>query len=112
MDSIMTQYRSIVEQVLRDYAAFLGGDDQVEVELVLDREQDRYLLVEVGWEADRRIYGTLLHIDLVGDKIWIQQDGTEDGVAEELVAAGVPKGQIVLGFKSPERRQLTEFAVS
>ncbi|MFM7427294.1 MAG: XisI protein [Elainella sp.] len=112
MDSRMTQHSSIVERVLSDYAAFLSGDDQVQVELVFDREQGRYLLVEVGWEEGRRIYGTLLHIDLVGDKIWIQQDGTEDGVAEELVAAGVPKHQIVLGFKSPERRQLTEFAVS
>ena len=112
MDSRITQYRSIVEQVLQDYAGFLGHDDQVQVELVFDREHDRYLLVELGWQNDDRIYGTLLHLEIVGDKIWIQQDGTEEGVAAELIVAGVPKSQIVLGFKSLDRRRLTEFAVS
>lgn len=111
MDSLKTQYRNVVEQILEDYAAFLGNDEQVQVELIFDREHDRYLLVEIGWQNDDRIYGTLLHIDIVDGKLWIQQDGTEAGVAEELVAAGVPKSQIVLGFKPPDRRRLTEFAV-
>jgi hypothetical protein len=30
----------------------------------------------------------------------------------DVVAAGVPKGRIVLGFKSPARRAVTEYAVS
>lgn len=112
MDSLNHQYRAVVEQVLSNYAAFLGHDDQVQIELIFDREHDRYLLVETGWQNNNRIYGTLLHIDILDDKLWIQQDGTEAGIAEDLVAAGVPKKQIVLGFKSPERRRLTEFAVS
>jgi hypothetical protein len=111
MDSRLTDYRAVVEQVLQDYALFLGNDDQVQVELVFDRTHDRDLLIEAGWQGTDRIYGTLLHIDLIDGKLWIQQDGTEDGVAEELVAAGVPKDHIVLGFKSPERRRLTDFAV-
>jgi XisI protein len=111
MDSLLTDYRAVVEQVLQDYALFLGNDDQVQVELVFDRIHDRYLLVETGWQNGDRIYGTLLHIDIVDRKLWIQQDGTEAGIAEELVAAGVPKSHIVLGFKPPERRRLTEFAV-
>ncbi|HBY77182.1 MAG TPA: XisI protein, partial [Cyanobacteria bacterium UBA11148] len=43
MDSLKAKYRSVVEQVLRDYAEFLGHDDQVQMELVFDRERDRYL---------------------------------------------------------------------
>ena len=57
------------------------------------------MLVEAGWQNGYRIYGTLLHIDLVDQKLWIQHDGTEDGVADELVAAGIPKSHIVLAFK-------------
>jgi hypothetical protein len=30
----------------------------------------------------------------------------------ELVAAGIPKERIVLGFKPPEQRKHTEFAVA
>lgn len=112
MDSITAQqYRSIVEQLLAEYAAFLHSDD-VQMELIFDREHDRYLLVETGWQEGRRIYGTLLHLDIIEDKVWIQHDGTEEGVALELAQAGIPKDQIVLGFKSEERRRLTEFAVA
>ena len=117
MDSLIANtqtnhYRYIVETVLSDYANFLGNDDQVQIELVFDRERDRYLLVETGWQGNSRIYGTLLHIDIINGKLWIQQDGTEDGIANELVEKGISRDQIVLSFKSVERRRLTEFAVS
>ena len=45
-------------------------------------------------------------------KIWIQRDGIEDGIIPELLEAGIPKEQIVLGVQPPHRRQYTEFAVS
>lgn len=112
MDSLNSNYQEIIEQVLSDYANFLGDDERVQNELVFDRTRDRYLLVEAGWENGRRTYGTLLHLDIINGKIWIQQDGTEAGIANELVALGVPKDRIVLGFKSLQRRQITEFAVS
>lgn len=44
-------------------------------------------------------------------KIWIQRDGTEMGIANELIAAGVSKEDIVLGFHAPYKRQFTDFAV-
>jgi hypothetical protein len=112
MDSLKAQYRNVIEKVLKEYADFLGSDEEVEVELVFDRERDRYLLVEAGWQNGYRIYGTLLHIDIIDHKLWIQHDGTEEGVAVDLVAAGIPKEHIVLGFRTLEQRKITEFAVS
>jgi hypothetical protein len=112
MDSLSNNYQEIIEKVIADYADFLGEDENVQIELVFDKSRDRYILVETGWENGRRIYGTLLHLDIINGKIWIQQDGTEQGIATELVALGVPKERIVLGFKSLQRRQITEFAVS
>ena len=112
MDSITTeQYRSVVEQLLTEYAKFLHSDD-VQMELIFDREHDRYLLVKTGWQKGRRIYGTLLHLDIIEGKVWIQHDGTEEGVALELTQAGIPKDRIVLGFKSEEQRWMTEFAIT
>lgn len=111
MDSLKIHYREVIEKVLQDYADFLGNDADVQVELVFDRERDRYLLVEAGWQDGYRIYGTLLHIDIIGNKLWIQHDGTEEGVAVDLVAAGIPKEQVVLGFRTLEQRKHTEFAV-
>ncbi|MEB3341273.1 XisI protein [Okeania sp.] len=111
MDTLKAKYRSAVEKVLCDYAEFLGNDDKVQMELVLDGNSDRYLLVETGWDDGYRIYGTLLHLNIIDDKIWIQHDGTEEGVANELVAAGIPKDSIVLGFRTLQERKLTGFAV-
>lgn len=112
MGSVNSGYRQIIETILREYADFLGQDEAIQQELVFDHEHDRYLLVETGWQDDRRVYGPFLHIDIRGDKVWIQHDGTEDGVAYELEAAGIPKDRIVLGYRSIKRRKLTEYAVS
>ena len=105
-------YRTATERVLTEYARFLTSDAETICETVFDRVSDRYLVVEVGWERGHRIYGSLLHVDIFEGKLWIQQDGTEDGVAGELVAAGVPKDRIVLGFRPPSLRSQSEFAVA
>ncbi|NER79597.1 MAG: XisI protein [Leptolyngbya sp. SIO1D8] len=81
-------------------------------EIVSDKERERYLLIEVGWQDGDLIYGTFLYLDILDDKIWIQHDGTEDGIAYELEAAGIPKNYIVLVFKPLHSRKLTEYAVS
>jgi hypothetical protein len=71
-----------------------------------------YELIYVGWNRKERIHGSISHVDLRGEKIWIQHDGTEGGIAGELVEAGIPREQIVLAFHSPEVRQHTGFAVA
>jgi hypothetical protein len=71
MDSLINQYRQIIKKIFEDYADFLGNDEEVQVALVLDEKNDRYLLVESGWKNGYRIYGTLLHIDLIDHKVWI-----------------------------------------
>ena len=65
----------------------------------------------MGWRNQHRIYGPVLHLDIIDNKIWIQQDGTEVGIANELVELGVPKQDIILAFDPPNLRHLTEFAV-
>ncbi|MEN8221131.1 MAG: element excision factor XisI family protein [Pseudomonadota bacterium] len=54
-------------------------------------------------------HGAVIHVDIIEDKIWIQYDGTEEGIA---VDKGVPKETIVLGFRPPELRSYTGFAVA
>jgi hypothetical protein len=57
------------------------------------------------------VHGSVIHIDLRGEKVWIQHDGTEAGVALELEAAGIPREQIVLAFQHPSRRKHTPYAL-
>lgn len=112
MDFNLDADQSIIQKIFNSYIEFLGTSDDIQLETIIDTQNHHYLLVEVGWHNGRRIYGTLLHIDIIDQKLWIQQDGTEEGIADELVALGIPKHRIVLGFKPSDRRQITEFAVS
>ena len=113
MDSLnKLELKQAIIKVLQDYIEFLGNDPESEIQLVIDETQDHYLLIEIGWHQNRRIYGTLIHIDIINEKIWIQQDGTEEGIANELVNLSISPQQIVLAYKTLERRQVTDFAVS
>ena len=110
MDKI-ARYRQIVRDVLlpltnRRYS----GLDAIN-EAVLDTENDHYLIVTVGWQPHvRRIYRPLVHLDIIDGKIWIQRDGTEEGIAYGLEAAGVPKSDIVLAFHPEDVRPHTGYA--
>ena len=54
-------------------------------EAVVDREHDHYELLHVGWDGPRRVHGSVFHIDIRDGKIWVQYDGTDRPVAEELL---------------------------
>ncbi len=105
------QYRQLVKEILNEYCSHKPAYGEVEVELILDTERDHYQLVHTGWSNRRRIYGCTIHIDLKGDKIWIQNDGTEVGIANVLVERGVPQQDIVLAYHAPYLRKFTDFAV-
>lgn len=113
MDTLnKSDLKQIIIKVLQDYIEFLGNDPESDLQLIIDEKEDHYLIIETGWHKNQRIYGSLIHIDIIKEKIWIQQDGTEEGVANELVKQGISPQQIVLAFKTLERRKITDFAIS
>jgi XisI protein len=69
-------------------------------------------LVSVGWSKEGRVHGCLIHVSIQDGKVWVQRDGTQEGIANELVRSGIPKEDIVLGFHEPEIRPHTGFAVA
>jgi len=102
----------LIQPVLKEYARIPYSYGDTQIQTVFDRENGHYLLMLVGWDGIRRDHGCLVHVDMINGKFWIQRDGTEHGIARELLEAGVPKERIVLAFRSPEMRRLTEFAVA
>lgn len=106
------KYRAYIEQLIKKYGQYKPSYGDVEVQMIFDREHDHYQLGSVGWHGQKRIRGCVLQLDIKKGKIWIQHDGTEDSIADELVAMGVPKQNIVLAYRAPYNRQLTEFAVN
>jgi len=108
----LEQYQTYVQELLEQYANLAAADEEIEVEMIFDTQRHHYQLVNLGWHGEQRTYGCILHIDIKADKIWIQHNGTENHVAYELNAKGIPKEDIVLGFHSPYMRQFTDFAVN
>ena len=107
----LKRYQQIVQEVLREYHQLNEkSGSTIESALVFDEVQDHYLLLLMGWRKDERIKSVMIHIRLKDDKIWIEEDWTEDGVATDLLQKGIPREEIVLAFHPPDVRQYTEFA--
>lgn len=107
----LARYRQLVQQILLEYGKQKLADGDIEVEQIFDTERDHYQIVHVGWQGQDWVHSCIIHIDIKREKIWLQWNGTEDDIAADLVAAGVPKEDIVLGFQSPFMRKFTEYAL-
>ncbi|MBJ7901503.1 MAG: XisI protein [Cyanobacteria bacterium RI_101] len=110
MDTL-TQYRQYIQQILSRHAQQVW-DQRIQAQMIIDPERDHYQLLYVGWRDSKRVFGVVIHVDIIDHKIWIQQDGTEIGVANELLELGVPKTDIVLAFDPPHLRKYTTFAIA
>ena len=110
----MKRYREMIHRLLEDYRQLYASQPEsgVETALIADDLHGEYMLMRVGWRGDTRVRRPAFYLRLKDDKIWIEEDWTPDGVATELVASGVPHEDIVLAFKPPELRHLTEFAAA
>ncbi|MEG3845258.1 XisI protein [Microcoleus sp. herbarium14] len=107
------EYRQFIRQLLTTHATpEQNSDSDVECQLVFDREQDHYQILDVGWEGYKRIYNCFIHLDIKGGKIWIQRNMTEADLGQELVEMGVPKEDIVLGLHPPYKRPYTGYGVA
>ena len=109
MDKV-TRYRQHVQDIITEYSHYKPAFGDVELETIIDTSHDHYQLLSVGWNKLQRIHGTILHIDIRDGKIWIQYDGTEEGIANRFVDYGVPREDIVLAFHPPYKRRYTSFA--
>jgi hypothetical protein len=108
----LANYRQVIEKILTKYAAIPYHYGDLKAELIISKDENRYLVITSGWEDEARVHACIIHLDIIDDKIWIQSDSTEDGIALDLLAAGIPKENIILGFHQPKIRQYTGFAIA
>lgn len=110
----LKRYRQIVKETLLRYAGdgYINGD--IHDDVVFDEKNDRYLVMSVGWrhKPPGRVHDCVVHVDIIDGKLWVQGDNADVGLVRELEEAGVPKEDIVLGFRDPERRRLSGYAVA
>ena len=103
MDTLI-RYRDIVRKVICAYASYTPAHGCIKTEAIIDPEKDHNEVMHVGWDGVRRVHGCVVHIDIIDAKVWMQYDGTSSPVADVLLAAGIPREAIVLGFHLLELR--------
>jgi hypothetical protein len=109
----LAQYRSLVMEILQEHARLTDrSKNGVESHTIFDTKQDRYMMFRVGWREHNRVHTPFLYIRFKNNKIWIEEDWTEDGIATELLRANIEREDIVLAFHHPKKRAYTEFATS
>ncbi|WP_254563304.1 XisI protein [Oscillatoria sp. HE19RPO] len=99
MDTSQT-YRDIVKQVILGYAQLKPSHGDIRLDPVFDETRDHYALMQVGWDRGRRVRGNLIYLTLKNGKVYIEYDGMERSITEELTSQGIPKNKIVLAFFS------------
>jgi hypothetical protein len=105
----LAQYRQIVQEVLQEYAAVPISHGEIDSQIIFDTVRDRYQVLDIGWNKNRRIHDCALHLDIINGKIWVQHNMTEMQIAQTLMAKGVAREDIVLGFQAPYVREYSGF---
>jgi hypothetical protein len=107
-------HRTSVKTFLKQYADSITQypNPEVDVELVFDLENDRYLLLDVGWDGEKRVHHCIFHFDIKDGKIWLQENNTDTEVDESLEEMGISKKEIVVGFHHPSMREYSNYALA
>ena len=106
MDNPLNFYKRCVKNILITYDNL--GNEDCRIQLMFDDERMRYMAVWVGWHEYKRIHQCAIHIDIMGDRIMIECNDTEESIVEQLVEMGVSRDKISLGFIHPHHQQYKE----
>lgn len=99
MDTV-THDKEIVKQVISRYAQLVPSHGDIRLDTVFDDHQGRYALMQVGWDRGRRVRGNLIYVTVGDEKVWIEYDGMESGIIEDLIGGGISAERIVLAYLS------------
>lgn len=103
--------RKLLREIIERHGQHRPSHGDIDPIVLVDEAHDQYELLHTGWDRTGRVHAVVIHARIVQDMAWIEQDGTEYGVARELRDAGVPQEQIVLAFHPPKLRALTGYAI-
>ena len=110
----VTLLEKLLLEVITEYLLELRqpANQNIQFASVVDATKKHYQVLAMGWEGYKRVFNLLFHIDIISDKIWVQEDKMEHSIAERLVQKGITKHEIVLGYFPDYHRAYTEYAVS
>ena len=98
---------------MTDIAAGQYLEKSIRDRTLFDEKQDSYAVISAGWADGKEwVHDVVADLEIINGKVWIHADNTDVVIARQLERHGVPKSDIVLGFRSPEARPETGYAVA
>ena len=94
MDSLV----SLVKEVVFSYAS---GGLNLKTFALSNEEQGVYGVNVIDWPKRHRSAGVVVLARVEGDHVIIEEDLTDRPLVDALVAAGIPREQIVLKYAEP-----------
>jgi hypothetical protein len=101
------KYQAIVKGIFDELAQIIERQssprpDGAETICVKDHDGGNYLLVRYGWRDGQRVRAVSLFVRVREGKVRIEDDMTDWGVVDRLIAKGVDPEHIVLAFQAGE----------
>ncbi len=89
-------YEKAILTMLEEYAQFKPANwRSAEQQIIADREHGHFQLVRLGWLDGQRVHNTIFHFDLVGEKVWVQENRTDLPIVDELEFYGIAPDDVV-----------------
>ncbi|KGE88573.1 MAG: XisI protein [Phaeodactylibacter xiamenensis] len=112
MDKI-ARYSHYITTLLNRYAQEpVANQEGVGYQVVYDLKSHHYLLLRLGWTEDAYIHYCTIHLDIIDEKIWLQQNNSDLLIADELVGMGVDRNDIIMGTDPAYIRNPSDFAAA
>ncbi len=109
----INKYQDIIVGILEEYAKIRPANlPDVENYVIADREHNHFQLLRIGWQGPQYVFSVVFHFEIKNGKIWFQRNTTELEIVDVLMERGVPREDIVLGFRPPYARPYTGFAAA
>lgn len=114
MDQVdkLNRYRQILQKVVEHHAAMPAEPQHIESLPICDPIHGDYLLMDVDRSPKGGPGEVVFHLRLKNGKVQVERDGIEDGIAQDLIEAGIQPEDIVFTFYSNESEPYSEKAAA
>ena len=106
----LDRYRAVIAEVLQRHAAMEAEPRNYETAVLCDRKTDEYRLIDTEITPEKRQEYVVVQLALRQGQVWIERDGIEYGIGQDLLEAGIPAEDIVVGFAHGRPLTLAEAA--
>jgi XisI protein len=110
----LKKYQELIVEYLTEYAQTVKPANLQEVEsrVIIDKENNSFQLVRIGWNGKQNIFNVVLHFDIINGKVWFQRNNTDREIVDVLIEQSMERQDIVLGFQPPFARGFLGFATA